>query len=300
MFDIFGTRKTEENVNKLNLQYIDYRDIEKNEKNFFDISKIESLAEDILENGLEKPVLVVKTNRGFRIVDGERRFTAMKYNIDHSKTQNIYIPCIIREIEDEDTIEKRLILANLMNREITPGEKLKAIERLEELYQKEKVENKLPKRIRTLIAEATGLKETQVGTYQTINKNAIEDVKEKLSDGEITVEVAHELSKLAPEAQTEILSQNETISKETIQSYSKESNEDDEVENEHLESEKKLEFINGVFNAQYQNLALILKKYKCAEEFKQLKKLQLEMHALLKNTKEMIEKQLEENSHECN
>lgn len=295
MFDIFGTRKTEENVNKLNLQYIDYRDIEKNEKNFFDISKIESLAEDILENGLEKPVLVVKTNRGFRIVDGERRFTAMKYNIDHSKTQNIYIPCIIREIEDEDTIEKRLILANLMNREITPGEKLKAIERLEELYQKEKVENKLPKRIRTLIAEATGLKETQVGTYQTINKNAIEDVKEKLSDGEITVEVAHELSKLAPEAQTEILSQNETISKETIQSYSKESNEDDEVENEHLESEKKLEFINGVFNAQYQNLALILKKYKCAEEFKQLKKLQLEMHALLKNTKEMIEKQLEEN-----
>lgn len=89
-----------------NIKYIDSDLIKANEKQprkEFNDETIKELASSIKKRGILQPIIVTKKEDKYIIVAGERRFRAS--NIAGIKT----IPCIIKELSDEEIIEIALL-----------------------------------------------------------------------------------------------------------------------------------------------------------------------------------------------
>ena len=85
-------------------------------------------------------------------------------------------------------------------------EKLEQVKRLTELYKtKKKNGEKVPGKIREIIANDLKLSPTQVGRYERINKNLIPELKEILENGNLTIANASEFSSLSEDNQKVIL-----------------------------------------------------------------------------------------------
>ncbi|NFA42968.1 ParB/RepB/Spo0J family partition protein [Clostridium botulinum] len=164
--------------------------------NFYGIREIEELAASIKENGLMHNLVVRDIGNGkYEIISGERRYTALK-KLGYEK-----VPCQIREINDLDA-ELMLIHANLEQRELTAIEKMEGIKRLKAIYDQKRAKGeKLSGKTRDLIGKNLGLSGVQVGRYQKVDKNLIQELKDKLDKEDITLTQAHTLSSLTKEEQ---------------------------------------------------------------------------------------------------
>ena len=173
-----------------------------NRKNFYRIegTDIEKLANDIKENGLYHNLVVRNLeDERYEIISGERRYSAIKL-LGWDK-----IPCRTISADEVDS-EIILIQANARTRELNESEKLKQIERLEELYKQKKLKGeKVPGRTRDLIGGDLGLSGKQVGRYQKINKDLIPELKELIDSEKLTISNAAEFANLSEQGQTEIL-----------------------------------------------------------------------------------------------
>lgn len=192
--------------NNFNVQYIDIKDIERNKKNFYEIVNVDELAEDIKMNGLNHNLVVRKLDNGkYELISGERRYTALTQLVEQGNEIFALVPCKVIEANDIDS-EIILIQANAQTRELTEIEKLEQVKRLTELYKtKKKNGEKVPGKIREIIANDLKLSPTQVGRYERINKNLIPELKEILENGNLTIANASEFSSLSEENQKVIL-----------------------------------------------------------------------------------------------
>lgn len=204
-----NTRKVEEFKAKDNfkIDYINIDRIKRNEKNFYEIVDIESLAEDIKLNGLNHNLVVRKLdNDMYELISGERRYTALNKLINEGNKEFNLVPCKVIESNDIDS-EIILIQANAQSRELTEVEKLTQVERLKELYKiKKKNGEKVPGKIRDIIANDLKLSPTQVGRYERINNKLIPELKAVIEQGNLTIANASEFSSLSEENQRVILS----------------------------------------------------------------------------------------------
>lgn len=197
MSNKFNFKSIADKVNKLdskqefNLQNIDIENILPDEKNFYGIRDIEELAEDIKANGLYHNLVVRPVENKYKIVSGERRYHALK-SLGYKK-----IPCQVRNDLNDIDGEIMLIQANAKTRELTHNEKMKQIERLEELY-KEKRKNgeKLEGKTRDVIGKDLGLSGSQVGKYQKINKDLIPELKKMLEENNLDMAKAASIAAL--------------------------------------------------------------------------------------------------------
>ncbi len=208
------SKKVKENLKPLSdSQMILVSALQEHMENFFSMNEEEllNLKEDIHENGLNTKLLVRKlpeshelysTEQPYQILVGHRRFRGVRA-LDWE-----YVECKVIECQDVDA-EKVLITDNLMARKITPVEQLQAIDRLKQLFKKEKEEKKLPGRIRKLISEEIGLKESQVGRYEKILKNGAEDTIKAVKEGKLSIAAAYELCNLSVDDQESYLEQSE-------------------------------------------------------------------------------------------
>lgn len=201
-----------------NVQYIDIKDIERNKKNFYEIVNVDELAEDIKMNGLNHNLVVRKLDNGkYELISGERRYTALTQLVEQGNEIFALVPCKVIEANDIDS-EIILIQANAQTRELTEIEKLEQVKRLTELYKtKKKNGEKVPGKIREIIANDLKLSPTQVGRYERINKNLIPELKEILENGNLTIANASEFSSLSEDNQKvilEIINNKVEISKE--------------------------------------------------------------------------------------
>ncbi len=115
------------------------------------------------------------------------------------------LPCKVIEVNDIDS-EIILIQANAQTRELTEIEKLEQVKRLTELYKtKKKNGEKVPGKIREIIANDLKLSPTQVGRYERINKGLIPELKQILENGNLTIANASEFSSLSEDNQRVIL-----------------------------------------------------------------------------------------------
>lgn len=181
-------------------------------KNIYGIREIEELAQDIKENGLYHNLVVRPiADDMYEILSGERRFRALS-SLGYKK-----IPCQVREdlIDKDIDAEILLIQANAKTRELTHIEKIKQIERLEDLY-KEKRGNgeKLQGKTRDLIGKDVGLSGAQVGRYQKLGKNLIGGLKELLDKDKLTLNQADILASLDGTEQAIMYDQIKTLGKE--------------------------------------------------------------------------------------
>ena len=204
--------------NNFNVQYIDIKDIERNKKNFYEIVNVDELAEDIKMNGLNHNLVVRKLDNGkYELISGERRYTALTKLVEEGNKIFALVPCKVIEANDIDS-EIILIQANAQTRELTEIEKLEQVKRLTELYRtKKKNGEKVPGKIREIIANDLKLSPTQVGRYERINKNLIPELKEILENGNLTIANASEFSSLSEANQKvilEIINNKVEISKE--------------------------------------------------------------------------------------
>ena len=200
---------------------IHYTKIKRPQRNR-ELRRIDELAEDIREDGLENNLLVRKIENDryeVELIGGERRYSAILWNIEHGDMTYEYIPCKVLTMSDIDA-RKRLILNNMENDPLTNAEKLEAVEELKEIYKakKEAGEN-IPGRIQTIIASEMGLKKSQIANYEKILNHASEEVRESIRKEELPLDAAATLVDLDEEEQRRFLNEHDTYSKKAVESY---------------------------------------------------------------------------------
>ena len=306
-----NTRKVEEFQAKENfkIEYINIDRIKRNEKNFYEIVDIESLAEDIKLNGLNHNLVVRKLdNDMYELISGERRYTALSKLVNEGNKEFNLVPCKVIESNDIDS-EIILIQANAQSRELTEVEKLTQVERLQELYKiKKKNGEKVPGKIRDIIANDLNLSATQVGRYERINNKLIPELKAVIEQGNLTIANASEFSSLSEENQRVILSiiddktnmsKQEAVDlknklkkiEEEKELELKKAYEEKELELKRLEEEKKNQV--SKLKSENENLKKKLDSNNIEEERKEIEgQIKIEFEEKLKNEKVILEEEL--------
>jgi ParB family chromosome partitioning protein len=105
---------TQENTPQLKLEQIRPNPFQPREE--FDTQGLEELTQSIREKGIIQPVLVRRRGDHYELIAGERRFRAAQM----LKLEEI--PVIIKDVEDEDSLELSLI-ENIQRQTLTPSKK---------------------------------------------------------------------------------------------------------------------------------------------------------------------------------
>ncbi|MDR0570449.1 MAG: ParB/RepB/Spo0J family partition protein [Clostridiales Family XIII bacterium] len=112
------------------IQYIEIHDIKPNAKQprkQFNEASIDELASSIEAHGLIQPIIVRNTDGGFDLVAGERRWRAAR------KAGLKSVPCIVREISDEENLLFALI-ENMQREDLNPIEEAEAMRQAMESF----------------------------------------------------------------------------------------------------------------------------------------------------------------------
>ena len=100
-----------------------------NPRRVFDDAKIAELAHNIREQGLLQPITVRPIANGYEIVCGERRWRAFQWNIVHGYTGYLTMPCIVREMTDDEAFDAA-ITENLQRQDVEPMDEAIAFNQL--------------------------------------------------------------------------------------------------------------------------------------------------------------------------
>ncbi len=93
----------------------------------FDEIALKELSQSITEHGVVQPIVVVRTEKGFQIVAGERRWRAAKL------AKLAEVPVLIRTLSDQHKLELSLI-ENLQRRDLNPLETATAYLKLRDQF----------------------------------------------------------------------------------------------------------------------------------------------------------------------
>lgn len=128
-----------ENKRQQAIEYIELAKIKPSPNNFYEITNIEALVDDIKEFGLQNPLVVKKLQDSdeYEIISGERRWTALTKIHDEDNTQFQLVMCRVFGGTDLDA-EILLITANSTTRTLSPADKMKQVEELTRLYEQKK------------------------------------------------------------------------------------------------------------------------------------------------------------------
>jgi ParB family chromosome partitioning protein len=161
----------------------------------FDEKAIEELATSIQEKGILQPLIVRKTQSGYEIIAGERRWRAAQ------KAGLTQVPVIVKDVSDREALELALV-ENLQREDLNPIEEATAYEHLIEDFGL--THEEISKRIG---------KERSTITNQLRLLKLPDEVKQALISGEITAGHARALLGLQSNKAKDVL---ETIKKEKL------------------------------------------------------------------------------------
>ena len=178
-----------------------------NPDNFFELSEIELLAEDIERQGL-KHNLVVKPNGNntYMIISGHRRFAAIQYLRENNRYKSELVPCFIDSAEKSEAEHKlNLIMLNATSRTMSDAERLQEYRELKSTFEQlEREGKKLPGRMRDKIASAMNLSATSVARIEKIEKSS-DEVKMAVDEGKVSISAAAKVAELPDEEHTEAI-----------------------------------------------------------------------------------------------
>ena len=209
-------------------------EIYKNPKNEYSISDIENLADLIYVMGLREPLGIKPEGSGYKLIEGERRLTAIDKLITDGKWEGD-IPCIIREKElkvnvdvlsDEEKEILEIAGTNAGQRKYSEADYLFEVEKLEPIYKKlkasgigeftyesdtgEKITQSLTgKKSRELLAERLNVSPAQVGKISKVANNGTEELKEAVKEGTANIAVAAEIASMEKEDQKRLIEQHQ-------------------------------------------------------------------------------------------
>lgn len=188
--------KNVSNLDTFDVLKIKCSDIQVNSENFFEIANIEELADSIDLIGLQQPLVVTKSDNGYLLIAGHRRFEAIK-SLGWDT-----VPCIVSKPINNELEILALIQTNTQTRELSYQERMEAVKRTEQALKSLKDKGyKFSGRLRDKISEITSESKTEIARMQAIEKNLTDDGKEMLTGGELSPSVAYEMSKMPEEKQ---------------------------------------------------------------------------------------------------
>ena len=96
-------------------------------RKYFKDSDLRSLADSIKQHGLVQPILVRKTEKGYEIIAGERRFRACLL------AKKVSVSVCVRDVDDQ-TVLQLAIVENLQRKNLSVLELVQGYQRLMDVY----------------------------------------------------------------------------------------------------------------------------------------------------------------------
>lgn len=214
MFDLASVLKdagAQMGTTQEQIEYIPIDKLAPDPGNFYKMSDIDKLCENIELIGLQQPIRVRRgaENPGqYIIVSGHRRWTALRKLVEDGAAQFATAPCIVEaEAESAELQELRLIYANADTRKISNAELGKQAARVEELLYKLKEQGvEFPGRMRDHVAEACQVSKSKLQRLMQIQDGLAPDIAKAYYDtGKLNAGAALELSKLDYDTQRYII-----------------------------------------------------------------------------------------------
>ena len=155
--------------------YYDIDLIDADERNFYELSDVDSLAANIELMGLQQPVRVRPNPEDASrviLVSGHRRRAALQLLVDEGKEQFRQVACILEQPAASEALQElRLIYANSGTRKMTPAEISKQAERVEVLlYELKEQGMEFPGRMRDHVAEACKVSKSKLARLKVIRE----------------------------------------------------------------------------------------------------------------------------------
>lgn len=173
--------------------------------NFYSVEQIEELKTSIELFGIKQNLIVRPLEDGkYKLIAGHRRRLASLALVEEGKPEYEFVPCAIEPGEDEIMERLLLIATNSTIRQLSDWEKIEQVKQMRGLLEEYKKNEKLPGRIRELIAQALNTSPAQIGRMDAIEKNLTPEFKEELKEGGLNMSTAYELSGLPKDKQEEV------------------------------------------------------------------------------------------------
>ena len=189
------------------IEMIDIDELHNSADNFFEVNRVEELAESILGQGGVKENLIVRPleSGGYEIISGHRRKAAVQYLIDKGEDVSHFLPCLVQEYSDDSNRILDLILMNTSQRVLSDAEIMTSFEKLDTILKEKKALGEKFGKTREKIAEVLNVSASQVRKLQNVEKNAIPEVKEAIKSGDISINTADKVAKLDEQEQKKVV-----------------------------------------------------------------------------------------------
>ncbi len=221
-----------ENTHRFKTSQININDLVPSANNFYstDEDGLTDLKDSIELLGLQQNLVIKKIENGkYEIIAGHRRYLAMKKLYEEGNINFKYIPCKVEE-EDHLKNELRLLMTNSTARELTDWEKIHQAKKLKELLTEYKKREKLPGRVRDIVADVLNTSTSQIARMESISNNLVEEFQEAMKEEDVKISVAYEISKLPEEKQKELSEEHEEKSTITIKTVKAKAKEEEVIE----------------------------------------------------------------------
>lgn len=181
------------------IEYIDVDLLDKDQNNFYQLSDLDALADNIATVGLQQPIRVRDGENGHVvIVSGHRRTAAIRKLVEEGRTDLRDVPCIRERGEASPALQElRLIYANSSTRDLSSAEISRQAEKVRELlYQLQEEGHEFPGRMRDHVAEACKISKSKLARLEKIQKGLASCYRDAWGAGTLPEDTADALSSL--------------------------------------------------------------------------------------------------------
>nr|WP_294490620.1 DUF3850 domain-containing protein [uncultured Anaerosporobacter sp.] len=193
---------------------LDPRKLVPSEQNFYSMTDIEELADNMLLVGQLQEIVVGRVNGVDKIIVGHRRTLAAVLNQDRGHAEFNLVDCKMKEMT-ETMFMLTLLSANAFNRNMTDWELIEQARLFKEYLQKAKEEGiEIPGKMRDYIASAMGVSTGKMGQIEKINNSLCEEGKEALKKGEMSFDKAYNTARLPEREQKAVIEDKNLLSKD--------------------------------------------------------------------------------------
>ena len=192
------------------IEYISIDRIAPDPDNFYELSGIEDLAENISLLGLQQPIRVRPMpgdDSKVIIISGHRRYTAMKMLIEQDGRDDLRdVPCIVERGEENPKLTQlKIIYANASTRVMSSVEQAKQVELAEKLlYELKEDGMEFPGRMRDHVARACKISTGKLARLKVIQRKLIPQFLKLWEAGGLREAVAYTLAGQSKERQKRI------------------------------------------------------------------------------------------------
>lgn len=193
------------------IEYIDVDLLDKDQNNFYQLSDLDALADNIATVGLQQPIRVRDGENGHVvIVSGHRRTAAIRKLVEEGRTDLREVPCIRERGEASPALQElRLIYANSSTRALSSSEISQQVEKVRDLlYQLKEEGYEFPGRMRDHVAEACKISKSKLARLDVIRKGLAPDIRKAYWEGShsksLSEDAAYTLSRLSVDIQRQV------------------------------------------------------------------------------------------------